>query len=90
MNVGGRNAEAVRLRAGQARKVGRKSKLGRKCGSRKAAEIDVAAEIKLEDLSLGRTELNEICIGAELESVAPPGFYKSVGELRTALNAVHG
>jgi len=61
---------------------------GRKCGGRKAAEIDVAAEIKLEDLSLGRTELNEICIGAELESVMPPVFARvSVNCVRRSMRS---
>jgi len=41
--------------------------------SRKATEIDVTAEIKLEDLSLGDGAERGL-LGAELESVVPPGF----------------
>ena len=61
----------------------------RKCGSGNPAEIDVASEIQLENLSFSGAQLNEVGIRAELERMASPGFRKDVRELSTALDAVH-
>jgi len=74
-------AEAVGLRVGDSGQTG---------SEREAAKGDVATEVELEDLLLFGAELDEVGVGADLESVAATGDGAVIAELEAALDAVHG
>src|SRR5258708_2742464 len=80
LNIGLRDADAIGLRAGDSGQTAAEE------GN--AAKVAATAEIELEDLLLLGTQLNEIGIRTELESVTTAGDGDVVGELEAALDAI--
>src|ERR1700687_1357526 len=87
LDVGGRNTQAIGLQSGCA---GQTCESAAEAGCGDSPKIDVAAKIQFENLRLCRTQLDQVDVGAKLESVVSPDFRDGIREFRSALNAVHG
>src|SRR5712692_11419023 len=90
LDVRGRNSQAIGLQACCARQ-GDSGNAVRKTerGGRKAAEVHDTAEIKFKNLRLLGAQLNEIEVGARLESVMAAHDGQVVRELESPLDAIH-
>ncbi len=62
----------------------------RRAEGREAAEVDVAAEIELEDLRFRGAQLDEVVVAAEFEGVLAANEADLVGEFGAALDAIDG
>ena len=96
LNVGGGNSQTVGLQSGGGRKIDGLTAadgngIGKsEGGSGQAAEINVAAEIELENLRFSGAQLNQVYVATHLESVLAAQQRDVIGEFGAALDAIDG
>jgi hypothetical protein len=91
LNVRGGDAQAVGLQPDRPGKRDAGDGIREaESGSGEAAEVDVPAEIELENLCFGGAELNKVIVAAELEGVLAADDADLVRKFRASLDAIHG